>query len=101
MSVHAQLIPSRSNICTVKSGNAAPTHERTIVFAENADALYCRYVSTRYERNALKTSAMLAPIGTVASAGTIQWMLDLAVQPVRNRPMGRKIVPGTIDAIRQ
>ena len=48
MSVHAQLIPSPRNICTVKSGNAAPTHERTTVFAENADALYCKYVSTRY-----------------------------------------------------
>ena len=48
MSVHAQLIPRRLNICTVKSGKAAPTEDRMIVLAEKADALYCRYVSTRY-----------------------------------------------------
>ena len=37
-----------SNIRTVKSGNAAPTAERTMVFAASADAAYIMYVSIRY-----------------------------------------------------
>ena len=47
MRVDAQLIPSLVYICTVKSGKAAPTAERSIVLAAKAEALYMRYVSTR------------------------------------------------------
>jgi hypothetical protein len=47
--VHAQLTPSRWNICTVKSGKPAATAERMAVLAAKAEAEYMRYVSTRYD----------------------------------------------------
>ena len=59
MSVQAQLMPSLWNIWTVNRGKAAPTQERDIVFAENADALYCRYVSIKYAYNAVSTEVLL------------------------------------------
>lgn len=42
MRVDAQLTPIPSYICLVNRGNAAPTAERTIVLAANADAEYIR-----------------------------------------------------------
>jgi hypothetical protein len=36
------------NICVVKSGNAAATPERIMVFAANAEAAYIKYASTTY-----------------------------------------------------